>query len=110
MVLNWPGKDPGQTLEFMSVMDVDQLAETLIAFANSDGGMIVAGVDKRGGIVDGLMFEDVEDVLRLALGQSRPIVRTEWQRSEIRGRTVIAINVPRSNELHSLQDGRVLVR
>ncbi|MBN1582592.1 MAG: putative DNA binding domain-containing protein, partial [Anaerolineae bacterium] len=110
MILNWRDKAPGQKIEFMSTVDLDRLAETLIAFANSNGGAIIAGVDESGNVVGDLMFEDVEDALRQALSQCRPMVRTEWQRGEVRGRTVIAINVPRSNELHSLQDGRVLVR
>jgi ATP-dependent DNA helicase RecG len=67
-------------------------------------------MDENGDIIADMMFEDVEDALRLALGESRPMVRTEWQHSEVRGSVVIAINVPRSNELHSLRDGRVLVR
>ncbi len=110
MMSNWMGKRSGQTLAFMPAPDEAQLAETLIAFANSDGGTLVIGVDEQGRFVGDLMFEDVEDVLRLALGQSRPVVRTEWQPSEVNGNTVIAIHVPRSNDLHSLRDGRVLVR
>ena len=110
MILNWRAKAPGEKIEFMSTIDADRLAETLIAFANSGGGTIIAGVDQSGQVVEDLMFEDVEDALRQALAQGRPMVRTEWQRGELRGRTIVAINVPRSNELHSLQDGRVLVR
>jgi ATP-dependent DNA helicase RecG len=103
-------KGPGQTIEFMATLDESQLAEVLVAFANSDGGTILMGVYKNGDIDPTIMREDVEDTLRLALGQCSPGVRTEWQRSEIKGGEVIAIHVPRSNELHSLEDGRVLVR
>jgi len=110
MLASWIEKGPGQTLEFMPVVDAEQLAETLIAFANSEGGTIVIGLDDKGHIDDTLMFEEVEDALRLALAQCRPGVRTDWQRSESRGKTAVAIQVPRSSELHSLEDGRVLIR
>ncbi len=103
-------KSTGQTLELMPVVDIDRLAETLIAFANSDGGTVLVGVDEDGAIDNNLMQEEVEDALRLALSQCRPGVRTQWQPSKARGREAIAIRVPRSTELHSLQDGRVLVR
>jgi ATP-dependent DNA helicase RecG len=103
-------KGPGQTIEFMSTMDVEQLAETLVAFANSDGGTVLCGLRPDGTVDTSLMHEEIEDALRLALQQCRPGVRTEWQRSEVKGGSVVAIRVPRSGELHSLQDGRVLVR
>lgn len=107
---NWAERQPGQTLEFMADPDVDLLAETLVSFANSDGGTIVVGADPSGRIQGGLTVEDVQDVLRLALAQGRPVVRTEWQQSAIEDGAVVVIHVPRSSELHSLEDGRVLVR
>jgi ATP-dependent DNA helicase RecG len=100
----------GQTVEYMPHLDADRLAETLVAFANSDGGAVLVGVDESGQVDVSLMQEEVEDTLRLALAQCRPGVRTQWQRSETRGGEAVAILVPRSTDLHSLQDGRVLVR
>jgi ATP-dependent DNA helicase RecG len=100
----------GQTVEYMPDLDIDRLAETLIAFANSDGGTVLIGVDERGRINDSLIEEEVEDALRVALAQCRPGVRTQWQHTETRDGEAVAILVPRSTDLHSLQDGRVLVR
>ena len=74
--------------------DADRLAKVLIAFANSDGGTIVIGVNPDGAINDSLMFDDVEDVLRMALVRCRPGMRTEWQRSEVAGGEIAAIRVP----------------
>lgn len=107
---NWADRKPGQTLEFMADPDPDALAETLVAFANSDGGTVVLGVNEAGQLQGEITAEDAEDVLRLALMQGRPIVRTEWQQNQVEGGTVVVIHVPRSSELHSLADGRVLVR
>ena len=45
MWANWRERRPGQTLAFMAEADADVLAETLVAFANSDGGTILIGVD-----------------------------------------------------------------
>lgn len=110
MLSRWLEKGPGQTLEFMPTLDTDALAELLVSFANSDGGTVLFGVYPNGDVDPALMFEDIEDSLRLALSQCRPGVRTEWQRSEVKGGEVVAVRVPRSSELHSLEDGRVLVR
>ena len=57
-----------------------------------------------------LQLEDAESLLRAALTQCRPLVRTDWQTFEDRDGLAVAITVPRSIELHSLADGRVLVR
>jgi ATP-dependent DNA helicase RecG len=103
-------KQSGQTVEYMPDIDLDRLSETLIAFANSDGGTVLVGVDESGKIDDSLMQEEIEDALRLALAQCRPGVRTQWQRTETRAGQVVAILVPRSTDMHSLRDGRVLVR
>jgi ATP-dependent DNA helicase RecG len=110
MISSCIGRSSSQSLEFLPEVDVDRLAETLIAFANSDGGTILVGVDESGTIDKTLMQEEIEDALRLALAQCRPGVRTQWQQCQAKGGEAIAIHVPRSTDLHSLTDGRVLVR
>ncbi len=100
----------GLQLEVMPQPSADALAETLVAFANGDGGTVLLGVDASGQIVGGLQPEDAEGVLRAALSQCRPLVNTEWQQFEDRAGLAVAIRVPRSSELHTLADGRVLIR
>ena len=100
----------GLQLEVMAEPSADLLAETLVAFANADGGTVLLGVDGTGRILGNLTPEDAEGLLRAALSQCRPIVRTEWQQFEDRDGLAVAIQVPRGTELHSLADGRVLVR
>ncbi len=99
-----------QTVELMPEPDAEVLAETLVAFANADGGTVVIGVDRRGRPTGYILPEEVEGVLRRALEQTRPVVHTEWNLEQVDGGTVITIRVPRSTELHSLADGRVLIR
>ncbi len=100
----------GLQLEVMPEPAADLLAETLVAFANADGGTVLLGVDAGGQVTGTLQLEDAESALRAALSQCRPLVRTEWQQFEDRNGVAVAITVPRSTELHALADGRVLVR
>ncbi|MBN1964563.1 MAG: putative DNA binding domain-containing protein [Anaerolineae bacterium] len=102
---------PGARLEFMPEPDAETLAEALIAFANSDGGTVIVGLDATGTYSGPVLSEDVESVLRQAESRCRPpVVVGNWEQLETEPGAVIAIRVPRSIELHALQDGRVLVR
>jgi ATP-dependent DNA helicase RecG len=86
------------------------LAETLVAFANTEGGTVLLGVDEKGDVRGGLEMEDVDSVLRGALAWCRPIIRTEIDRIEDREGLAVAIVVSKGNELFSLVDGRFLAR
>ncbi len=101
---------PSQTIAFLPHADADVLAETLVAFANADGGMVVMGVGLDGRPNGSLTPDDAENALRQALPQCRPPVVIDWQQEEVAGGWVVTIRVPRSVELHALVDGRVLVR
>ncbi len=103
-------KGPGQTVEFLPELDTDALAEVLVAFANGDGGTVLIGVSAQGEVNGSLLDEDVEEALRGALSQCRPPVRTEWRQVDTPQGPVITLEVPRSTELHTLADGRVLIR
>ncbi|MCS6845520.1 MAG: putative DNA binding domain-containing protein [Caldilineales bacterium] len=100
----------GPHLEYLPEPDAQRLAETLVAFANGDGGTVVLGLDERGRPAEGLLGEQMEDALRAALVACRPPIRTEWEQIETPWGAAAAIHVPRSSELHALDDGRVLIR
>ncbi len=102
---------PSSRLELLPEPSADALAEALVAFANTDGGMIVIGLDASGEFVGHAYSEDLEAVLREAEQRCRPpVVIGNWEQFETEQGNVVAIRVPRSMELHALEDGRVLVR
>lgn len=103
-------KVPGQRLAFLPTADVDTLAECLVAFANGDGGLIVLGLDEQGRPTESIWEEEAEGALREAASLCRPPVPSRWQPVETKQDTLVGINVPRSQELHTLYDGRVLIR
>lgn len=100
---------PGQLVEFLPLPDVEALAQTLVAFANSDGGTILVGVEPEGRLCN-VAPEEVQQSLLAAQAECRPPIEVGWEQMEASGGTVVAIRVPRSSELHTLADGRVLIR
>ncbi len=110
MWTDWRERRPGQTLAFMPEAGADLLAETLVAFANSDGGTILIGVSESGKAAGGVYADEVEVTLREAAQECRPPVEARWHQAAGEGGMVFAIVVNRSSELHSLADGRVLTR
>lgn len=103
-------RGPGQLLAFVLEPEAEELAETLASFANADGGTILIGMDAAGGECQETTPEHLEAVLTHAQALCRPVVSCEWQTLERDGCSITAIVVPRSPELHSLSDGRVLLR
>jgi ATP-dependent DNA helicase RecG len=101
---------PHQQLIYLPSADIDTLAECLVALANADGGLIVLGLDTDGKPTTEIWDEEAEGALRAAVMQCRPPVVTRWQRIEAPHGVLIGIQTPRSADLHSLADGRVLVR
>ncbi len=103
-------RKPGLQLAFFPTLDPDQVLETIVAFANTEGGDIVVGADAQGRVTRGLQAEDAEDIAALAVTQVRPPLQVEAETYELPQGSVLVFHVPRSPELHTLPDGRVLAR
>jgi ATP-dependent DNA helicase RecG len=103
-------RNSSQTLAVLPELDPAPIAETLVAFANSDGGTIVIGYDARGKEVAHAGAEDIENALRRAVERCRPPVRAMLEPIDASSGPPLVIRVPRSGDLHTLDDGRVLVR
>lgn len=95
----------------LSEADPYALAELMVAFANGDGGSIVVGKDSDGNISDPPIYvEELEGALFEAEQMCRPVIQTGWEQFEADNGTLFVVRVDRSPELHSLSDGRVLIR
>lgn len=94
----------------MADVDPDRIAETITALANSEGGSLVIGIDEEGNVSGLLMEEEVDGALQAALRMCRPPVHTEWTPDQVNGATIVQLRVPKSDEVHALWDGRIMVR
>ena len=101
---------PGPRTVYLPGTALLPLAESLVALANSDGGLIVLGLNRDGRPQGEVWEEEAELALREAAALCQPPVPSQFQVVELPAGRFIGIQVPRSLELHSLADGRVLVR
>ncbi|MFQ6014347.1 MAG: ATP-binding protein [Anaerolineae bacterium] len=104
----------GQTLERKSGrIHPRDLATTLIAFANADGGRLLVGIEDDG-TVTGLDSvadrEQVEQLLRAAYEFCTPSVQIDYQLVPHQERHVLVIDVPVSLRVHNHNNGRVYLR
>lgn len=100
-----------QTLALLPDANTRHIAEHLVAFANTDGGTIVMGFDERGKMTSRVMPEDIENALREAAAMTKPPVRASLEPSDTGSAgPSLVVRVPRSTDMHSMQDGRVIVR
>ncbi len=127
----------GPRLAFVHAANADQIAENMVAFANTEGGVIVVGVQSDGNPASTPPnVAEIDHVLKLADDLYNPPVVTEKleqihiqtfenapdlpAKNEATKRDLpskapsdvpaYAIRIPRSTELHALADGRVLIR
>ena len=87
------------------------IAETLSAMANADGGTVVVGVEDDGTPTGVDYSEDRLNVLREApRNLVRPPLRAHIETPTVRGVRLLVFEVDWSPEAHQLTDGRYLLR
>lgn len=83
--------------EFFS--DNEDIAKSIVCFANTDGGQLVVGVDDNGEIVG---VENIDELLRriddVAYNRCEPPVTIVQETLSIENRTVLIINVPKGDQ------------
>lgn len=103
-------RQPGLRLDFQAAVDAAAILETLVAFANNEGGQIVVGMDAQGRIGGGVQAEDADDLLQMALTAVHPPLPVEAEMVTLPQGMALILQTPRSSELHSLADGRTPAR
>ncbi len=103
---------PGTRIAFLETPVPLQMAETMVAFANTEGGTIVLGAKDDGTPAASPVTSDsLEKLLKDADDLCSPtVVVGSWEETELDEQKVYILRVPRSLELHALTDGRVLIR
>jgi ATP-dependent DNA helicase RecG len=87
------------------------VAETLVAMANADGGTVVLGIEDDGTISGVDYPEDRLDVLRRApQTHVTPSLRVQVRLDDIEGQQIMLFETDWSVEAHQLSDGRYLLR
>ncbi len=87
------------------------IAETLTAMANADGGALVVGVEDDGTVSGADFPEDRLKVLKSApKTHVRPSLRPRVHEGKLEGKPVLVFEVDWSMDVHQLTDGRYLLR
>jgi len=87
------------------------VAETLAAMANSDGGALVLGIEDDGAVSGTDYPEDRLKILRSApKTHIKPAVKARIREGKLNEKPVLLFEVDWSTEAHQLTDGRYLLR
>ena len=100
----------GTRLALFAEPDPDDLAQCLVAMANTDGGRIVLGVGPGPDSHQGVDPAWADECLRTAQSRTSPHIQVSWQEEDAPGGTLVILQVHPTDQLHSLLDGRILVR
>lgn len=84
------------------------LARTLIAFANAEGGTVAVGLSD--GKVDGVEAHKENDVRQAAFDYTTPAVKAAVTHVELHGLRVLIVSVSPGQEVHTTKDGTAYLR
>lgn len=87
------------------------VAETLAAMANADGGALVLGIEDDGAVSGADYPEDRLKILRAApKTHVKPAVKAQIREGKLNAKPIVLFEVDWSMEAHQLTDGRYLLR
>lgn len=81
------------------ITDSRKIAKSLVAFANTEGGKLLIGVKDNGSITGVRTDEEFFMVEAAAQLYSRPEVKFETRKWEVEGKTVLEIDIPKSETM-----------
>jgi len=87
----------GETIAFdVESVALNRLAETLAAFANANGGVVLLGVDPQSGTVRGVKNADVaiDKALAAGLRCEPPLVLPRPESATLEGKEILLVQVP----------------
>ncbi|MBI4790261.1 MAG: putative DNA binding domain-containing protein [Chloroflexi bacterium] len=89
------GPNDGVAFEVESVA-MNRLAETLAAFANANGGIVLLGVEPKGNVVRGIRAADAaaEKALAAGLRCEPPLILPRPEKAALDGKEILVVQVP----------------
>ncbi len=98
------GKHQTQDFE-LTINNSIKVAQTFSAFANTDGGRLLIGVNSDGTIIGADAEKEIKALESVAQEHCKPKVKFEARKWESEGKTVLEINIPKSStKRHSAPD------
>lgn len=87
--------------EFKLKVDED-LGKTICAFANTNGGSILIGINNKGNVI-GCYKKDEEKIANIA-SSCIPAVRVNIEKIKVSSKTILKVDVQKSKEIHSYKN------
>ena len=91
------------------------IAQELVAFANTEGGQLIVGLNDKTGAVTGLAFEDIQRISSLLVNVAsegvKPPLNIKTQTVDVSGKKVLVVTVPNgNNKPYKDKDGLIFVK
>lgn len=99
------------TIELKTGISVTKLQEALVAFSNTEGGVVFIGVNDAREVVGRKLDQGSDDKIHEAALAAHSVGRYDIREVLVEGRAVIAVSVKRREEgFAQTSDGRMLIR
>lgn len=100
----------------LNVTNATSIAQEMVAFANTKGGLILIGVNDKTGAVEGLSFQDIQRINNLLSTAANdhvknPIVIETETVEVVSGKRVVVVSIPEgSSKPYKDKDGLIFVK